>query len=111
MSRCPPTPRSRILLERVHHALGANALRERWIEDKHGVEGLAEPGVITISPLGLVETILHESLHRAHPEWAEVTIQRTTSYLWHRISDDDARRVYDTYAAKVKRMKRPTTSD
>ena len=111
MSRCPPTSRSHVLLEQVHHALGANVLRERWIEDRHGVEGLAEPGVITISPLGLVETIIHEALHRAHPTWSEATIQRTCTYLWQRCSDDDARRIYDTYAAKVRRMKRPTTAD
>ena len=111
MSRCLPTPRSQVLLEQVHHALGANRLHERWITDKHGVEGLAEPGVITISPLGLVETIIHEALHRAHPTWSENTVRRTTTYLWTRCTDADARRIYDTYAAKVRRMKRPTPSE
>lgn len=107
----PVTPRSQVMLEQIHHALGANALRERWILDTHGVEGLAEPGVITVSPLALIETIMHEAIHRAHPTWQERTVQRMTTYVWQRMTDADARRIWDVYAAKVKRMRKPTTAE
>ena len=106
----PATPRSQTLMERVYLALGSNALRERWIDDRHGVLGLAEPGVITVSPHTLVPVIIHEALHRAFPEWSEATIERTTSYVYWRLNDSDCKRIWECYNAKVKRMRKPTTA-
>ena len=92
-------------------SLGQNAIHERWVDDKHGVLGLAEPGIITISPATLVPVILHEALHRAYPEWSEPTIERTTSYVYYRMNDNDCKRIWEAYASKRKHIKRPTTAE
>lgn len=107
----PATPRSQRLMERVYMALGENAIRERWIDDKHGVLGLAEPGVITISPHALVPVIMHEALHRAYPSWSEATVDRAVSYVYWRMSDEDCKRLWTIYNGKVKRMRKPTTAE
>jgi hypothetical protein len=106
-----PTPRSQKLLERVYLALGANKIHERWIDDKNGVLGLAEPGVITISPHAFVPVILHEALHRAYPEWSERSIEAAVTHVYFRMNDDDCKRIWHAYAAKVVRMRKPTTAE
>lgn len=111
MKRRPETPRSQKLMEKVYLQLGANRLHERWVDDKHGILGLAEPGIITISPASLVPVIIHEALHRAYPESSERAIDCMTSYAYTRLSDDDCKRVMTVWASKAKRIKRPTTAE
>jgi tRNA U34 5-methylaminomethyl-2-thiouridine-forming methyltransferase MnmC len=106
-----PTSRSQKLLEKVYFQLGQNALRERWVDDDHGVLGLAEPGVITISPATLVPVIIHEALHRAYPETTERGIDTMTSYAYNRMSDDDCKRLMAVWASKAKRIKKATTAE
>jgi hypothetical protein len=98
-------------LEKVYLQLGENRLHERWVDDKHGVLGLAEPGVITISPAALVPVILHEALHRAYPDTTERGIDAMTSYTYNRMSDDDCKRIMVVWASKAKRIKRATTAE
>lgn len=102
----------------VHRQIGANKLHQRWIlpyregRDVVSVEGLAEaPRTITISPIALVETIIHECLHQEYPSWSEPTIERATTFLFQRMTDDECRAVYDAYAAKVKILSSPTPSE
>jgi hypothetical protein len=106
-----PTPRSQKLLEKVYLQLGANALRERWIDDAHGVLGLAEPGVITVSLAALTPIVLHEALHRAYPESSERAVDSMTSYVYNRMSDDDCKRIMSVWTAKAKRIKKATTAE
>ena len=107
----PATTRSQRLMEKVYLQLGANELRERWIDDKHGVLGLAEPGVITVSLAALVPIIIHEALHRAYPESSERAIDAMTSYAYNRMNDDDCKRIIAVWSSKSKRIKRPTTAE
>lgn len=109
--RRPVTPRSHKLLEKVYLQLGANDLRERWIDDRHGVLGLAEPGVITVSLAALVPVVLHEALHRAYPESSERAVDAMTSYVYNRMTDDDCKRIMSVWSAKAKRIKRATTAE
>ena len=109
--RRPVTPRSQKLLEKVYLQLGANKVHQRWIDDEHGVLGLAEPGVITISGATLVPVIIHECVHRAYPESSERAVDSMTSYIYNRMTDDDCKRLYDAYASRVKTIKRPTTAE
>jgi tRNA U34 5-methylaminomethyl-2-thiouridine-forming methyltransferase MnmC len=106
-----PTPRSQKLMEKVYLQLGANRLHERWVDDDHGVLGLAEPGVITISPASLAPVIIHEALHRAYPESSERAIDTMTSYTYNRMSDDDCKRLMAVWASKAKRIKKATTAE
>lgn len=111
MPKPSATPRSQKLLEKVYLQLGANDLRERWIDDRHGVLGLAEPGVITVSLAALVPVVLHEALHRAYPESSERAIDSLTSYVYNRMTDDDCKRIMAVWSSKAKRIKRPTTAE
>lgn len=107
----PPTARSLRLLEGIYQAIGSHQIHERWIIDsKVSVLGLAEPGIITVSPLAFLETFIHEAIHRAEPQWSERAVDCATTYLWGRLSDEDCRRLAAAYLGKVKRIKRPTTS-
>ena len=107
----PTTPRSQKLLEKVYLQLGANKLHERWVDDKHGVLGLAEPGVITVSLAALVPVIMHEALHRAYPESSERAIDAMTTYAYNRMNDDDCKRIIAVWSSKSKRITRPTTAE
>lgn len=109
--RRPVTPRSQKLLEKVYLQLGANKLHERWVDDERGVLGLAEPGVITISPAALVPIIIHEALHRAYPESSELAVDAMTSYAYNRMTDDDCKRIMAVWAARAKRIKKATTAE
>ena len=106
------------LLHAVYQAVGANRIRQRWVlpyrEGKAtvSVEGLAQSdGVITLSPLPLVPVLIHECLHRAHPEWSERAIEQATTYLYHRMTDDDCRALYEAAAAKLQIMRSPVESE
>jgi hypothetical protein len=108
------------LLHAVYQALGANRVHQRWIlpyrENRAlvSVEGLADAeGIITISPLPLVPAIIHECLHREgrSSAWSELAIEQATTYLYHRMADDECRALYDAYARKVKIMRSPTESE
>lgn len=111
MKRKPVTPRSQKLMEKVYLQLGAAKLYERWVDDDHGVLGLAEPGVITVSLAALVPVIIHEALHLAYPESSELAIDAMTTYTYNRMNDDDCKRIVAVWSSKAKRIKRPTTAE
>lgn len=111
MAKRPNADRKQRTLEQVYHALGANRVEQRWITDKHGVEGLAFGNSIIVSPLPLVPVIIHEALHRAHPEWSEDTVRRATTYTYTRMSDEECRRLYDCYESNVSYITKPISSE
>jgi hypothetical protein len=106
-----PTSRSQKLLEKVYLQLGENKLHERWVDDDHGVLGLAEPGVITVSMAAMTPVVIHEALHRAYPESTERAIDTMTSYVYNRMSDDDCKRMMAVWVSKAKRIKKATTAE
>jgi hypothetical protein len=114
----PRPNRKAQLLERVHQAIGANKIEQRWVSPvaatRHKGEqsfvGLASGSTIVVSPLTLVSVLIHEALHRAYPEWDEPTIEKHTTYLWQRMTDDECRRLYDAYAQKVSYIDKPISS-
>ena len=102
-------PRLSVLLERVHFQLGANRIEERWITHKHGWYGYQEPGLIVVSGLTAVPTIIHEALHAAYPAWTERGVARSTTALFDSLTDDESYRIYDAYGRKVKRVGKPVS--
>lgn len=102
--------RTAVLLEHVWRELGANQIEERWIRDRHGWLGYQEAGKLVISPLNLVQTLIHEALHAAKPGWTERGVARAERALWKSLTDDECYRLYLAYAAKVKRINRPVDS-
>jgi hypothetical protein len=94
-------------MEQVWRELGANKVQERYVKFRDGLLGYQEPGLIVVSPLNMVPTILHELLHAAYPSWTERAVQRTTTRLWRHMSDDESLRLWVAYNAKVTRVLKP----
>lgn len=96
-----PTNETRpLLLLRVLTELGAGQIKEAFIpsEKEFFVDGTTEGQAITINPVPqVVDTIIHELLHRLYPHWSERYIKNRTSYLMKRMSDEEVQLVYDEY--------------
>jgi hypothetical protein len=97
------------LMVRVWAELGAGRIREGWISDPGAfVAGQCEAtGHITINPMiDVVDTLLHEILHRLYPAWSEAYVKRTTTYLLRRMTDGEIQTFYAEYERRVRRKKR-----
>jgi hypothetical protein len=89
-----------LLLLRVLAELGAGQIREAFIpsERHYFVDGETEGRDITINPVPeVVDTIIHELLHRLYPTWSERYIKNRTSYLMRRMTDEEVQLLYDEY--------------
>lgn len=97
------------LMVSVWAELGAGRIREGYISDKHQfVDGETHgTGHITINPAHQTcDTVIHEILHRLHPEWSEQYVRRTTTYLRRRMTDQETETFYAEYQKRVTRRKR-----
>lgn len=102
------------LMVRVWAELGAGGITEDvTLTDKHHrLDGLQEGRHIWVNPMwNIVDTTVHEILHRLHPEWPENYVRRTTSYLMRRMTDEEAQTFYDEYQKRVKKLKRKRRED
>lgn len=55
-------------------------------------------GEIRVNPVHVIlDTLIHELLHRLHPKWSESYVRRTTTYLRRRMNDDEAKQLYAEY--------------
>jgi hypothetical protein len=94
-----------LLLLRVLAELGAGQIREAFIpSEKHFfVDGETEGRAITINPVPeVVDTIIHELLHRLYPRWSERYIKNRTSYLMKRMTDEEVQLLYEEYQRRRK---------
>jgi hypothetical protein len=100
---------------RVWAELGAGKITEAYIVDREGrarvfTHGVMDEGSkhITINPVhAVVDTVIHEILHRLEPEWDENYVRRTTSFLRTRMTDGETQAFYDEYQRRKRRRKRP----
>lgn len=98
----------RALYEQILGELERGRITERYIVVPGlKVEGLTDPdGAITINPAhGIVDTVVHELLHRLHPEWSERYVRRTTSLIVNQLTDDDIEGFWRAYCRIVKPRK------
>lgn len=64
-------------------------------------------GAITIDPkVAIVSTLLHELIHRRHPEWDEARVRRTETRALRLLSQHDIQTWYRRYRRAV-RKRRP----
>jgi hypothetical protein len=99
---------SRPLLLRVIAELGRGRVFEGYVQDrKDFVDGVCDGQEITINPLHqTIDTVLHECLHRAYPDWSETYVRNRTTFLRRRMTDEEAQEVYRIYQSLVKKRKR-----
>ncbi len=78
------------------------------------VEGLYEPGsgnvYVDPSP-NVVDTLLHELLHRRYPRWGERRVSQTAHRLVSAMSDSERRSWYRAYRKTAKKMTKPVMVD
>lgn len=103
-------PKPQKLLLQVMAKLGEVRVKERFIRgDVKGeiVYGqYFSDGVVEINPVpAVVDTVIHECLHALHPEWSETTVRRFAARLFHRLTEDEMKTIYQVYQRRVKRMR------
>jgi len=100
-------PRSPLMVS-VWAELGAGRLTEDYIKDKaQFVDGYIEGGHIYINPANaVVETCIHEILHRLHGEWSEAYVSNRTTFLLRRMTDAEIQQFYEEYQRRVKKRRR-----
>lgn len=72
------------------------------------VEGLFQPstGAVYVDPApNVVDTLLHELLHRRYPRWGERRVSDTARRLVTAMSDDERRWWYRAYRRVAKRRR------
>jgi hypothetical protein len=102
------------LLVRVLTEVGAGRIWEVYLVDKHLiVEGETEGRSIRINPARhVVDTLIHETLHRLEPGWAESTVRRKTSWLLkHCFNDEMIEQLYVEYQRIAKKRKSRKKAD
>lgn len=93
---------------RIFSELGKGNISEGWIpsEGELKIHGFCAGGKgsdrnITINPVHvMVDTLVHELLHRIHPDWTEKQVRVATAYMCRRFSDRTMQALY----RKFKRM-------
>src|SRR5687767_14214514 len=96
---------------RVWAELGAGHITEdpTLHSDVRGerIYGYKEGRHIWVNPAWtMAETIVHELLHRVNPEWSETYVDNRTTYLLNRMTDAEARALYDEYQKRARKPKR-----
>lgn len=99
-----------VLLGRVWAELGSGRITEAFLpSDKHYfVEGLTNGRHITVNPApSVVDSAIHEILHRLHPQWSETYVRRTTSLIMRRMTDEEVVAFYSEFQKRARKRKRP----
>ena len=94
--------------------LGAGRVSEGRIHDKEAfTEGLCiDSKHIVIDPVpNVVDSLLHEALHRLHPEWSENYVRNRTTFLLRRLTDAEVTQIYQEYQNRKGVRKRPVVVD
>ncbi len=102
----------RVLMGQCWAALGSGKITEAFIKDVPGcmTDGWIDDGSkhITVNPVhATADTVLHELVHRVHPEWKEQHVRRMTTILRREMSDDERIAFHEEYQRRVKRRKHP----
>ena len=97
------------LMVRVWAELGAGRLTEGYVIDKNQyIDGYIEGNVITVNPAPVVvETCIHEILHRLFPQWSEAYIANRTTYLLRRMTDGEVQMFYAEFKRRARKRRRP----
>lgn len=106
-------PRRRVpdLVEAITDELGKGLIFEAPIVgSKDHIEGLCnwENGEVTVNPsVSVVDTLVHELLHRRFPKWSEDRVRAETWRVMKSFSAADVRAWYQKYKRFARRKSRP----
>jgi uncharacterized protein (DUF2344 family) len=103
------TAQDMVLMGQVWAELGSGRVNEAYIASGKGyyVEGVVDGQDITINPApSVVDTAIHECLHRMRPDWSELYVRRTTSYLMRRMSDEEIQAFYGEFQKRARKRRR-----
>jgi hypothetical protein len=105
MAKRDPKP---ALLVRVLTEIGRGKITEGFIHDKgYFTHGETDGKHIWINPaVAVVDTVIHEALHRLEPGWHEHYVRRTTTFLLRRMSEAQIQQLYETYQQIAKRKRK-----
>lgn len=98
------------LIGKVFAEVGAGRITRTFIKDgKSLTDGYYNGnGHIYINEIHqTADTVIHECLHRAHPQWSEAYVRRTTTYLLRRMSDEETMALVNEYRKRARTRKRP----
>ena len=99
-----PKTQTPLLIELMSH-LGKTAIIEEYIlkEGKNDIYGyLNSAGAIVINPVPhIVDTLLHELLHKTHPEYSEHAVRSLVGKLMKHASDADLQAIYAAYQERI----------
>lgn len=97
------------LLLRVCAEIGAGNITEAYIHDPgFTTDGVTWGQQITINPAhGVVDTLIHECLHRMFPHWSEGYVRNRTSYLVRRLSDAEVQAIHGEYEKRKRKRRSP----
>ncbi len=104
------TARDMVLLGRVWAELGSGRITEAYLpSDKHHfVEGIITGQHITVNPApSVVDSAIHEILHRLHPDWNENYIRRTVTFIMRRMTDEEVQAFYQEFQKRAKKRRTP----
>jgi len=95
------------LLVRVLTEIGSGDIYEDWIaDDKELVHGIVQGRKITVNPaIEVVDTLIHEILHRLQPNWTEKYVNNRTTWLMRRMSDEQIQALYAEYQKRAVKRK------
>ena len=98
------------LIGRVFAEVGAGKLTAAFIKDGAAfTDGFYDgSGRIYVNEdHQTANTVIHECLHRAFPNWSENYVRRTTSYLQRRMSDEEIIALVAEFRTRARKRKRP----
>jgi hypothetical protein len=97
------------LLEALDRELKRGCIIEgHMISDGEHVEGLCEGKRIVVDPApAVVDTLLHELLHRRFPRWGEKRVSKTAERLVKQMDSATVRKWYRKYQRAATKAKRP----
>jgi len=97
---------------RIWAELGSGSVTEAFLSSKDSyIDGMCDGTQITVNPVHpVVDTLIHELLHRMYPDRSERSVRRTTSMLRKTLTDDEVQLFYEEYQRRRKRG-RPRSGD
>lgn len=106
-----PRPKVSVLLAAITEEMGKGQIFEAPIVgSKDHVEGLCnwESGDITVNPApSVVDTLIHELLHRRFPKWSEERVRMETWRVIRTLSARDVQDLHAKYKRIAKRRRKP----